>query len=262
MNPLVHLGDLAIQRWVAVRHLAAVAAAVLGAAVLPRQWSPAVRAVFVRQMLFTGVEAVPFVSLIAMAIGVFVVLQAQVWLNRFGQSTLVGPILVFTILRAAGPLLTNFVVIGRSGSAITTELANMKVSGEVDLLDAQGVDPFVYLVVPRALSTALSVFCLAIVFSFISLLTGYVLGFFVGNGVSDSGAVFENVLRAVRPADVLNLMAMTLIPGLLTGTVCVLAGLSVGQTVTEVPQAVSRGVIGSVTALFVTVAVVSVVTYL
>jgi phospholipid/cholesterol/gamma-HCH transport system permease protein len=261
MNFLAHFGELAIRRFVAIRHLAAVSVAVLRAAIHPRQWSPSVRTVFARQILFTGVEAVPFVSLMAVTIGILVVLQAQVWLNRFGQSNLVGPILVFIILRAAGPLLTNFVVIGRSGSAITTELANMKVSGEIDLLDAQGIDPFVYLVVPRALSTALCVFCLAIVFTFVSLLTGYVLGFFVGGGSPGSGALFADVLRAIHPVDVFNLMAMTLVPGLMTGIICVISGLSVGSSVTDVPQAVSRGVMGSVAALFVTLAIVSLLTY-
>ena len=69
--------------------------------------------------------------MIALIVGVLVVVQAQYWLTRLGQTALIGPILTAVVLRELGPLLTNFVVIARSGTAISTELANMKVHGEV-----------------------------------------------------------------------------------------------------------------------------------
>ena len=80
----------------------------------PKTWTAPMRNVLARQILFTGLEATGFVSLIAVIVGVLVVVQAQYWLMRLGQTALIGPILTAVVLRELGPLLTNFVVIARS----------------------------------------------------------------------------------------------------------------------------------------------------
>ena len=136
MKGLSQTGAWVVTRMRGLSRLLAVAWTVLAAAVRPRYWPPPVRNVLARQVLFTGYEAARFISMIALLVGVAVVVQAQVALAKVGQSGLLGPILVMTIIRELGPLLTNFVVIGRSGTAMTTELANMKVNGEGDVLDA------------------------------------------------------------------------------------------------------------------------------
>lgn len=225
-------------------------------------WTPPVRNVFARQVLFTGLEATGFIAGIALLFGVLSVVQAQVWLGKLGQSALIGPVLVTLLMRELGPLLTNFVVIARSGTAITTELANMKVNGEVRALDAMGLDPFVYLVIPRVLGVAASTFCLTVIFSAVSLGGGYVCLWLMEWGELDMVRFFENVIGAVGPADVLTLLAKSILPGMLTGACCCEEGLSVGGAVTEVPIAAGRGVIRSITALFVSSVLISLAAYL
>jgi len=226
-----------------------------------RTWSRTVRNVLARQILFTGYDAVKFISLVALMAGISVVVQAQVWLTQFGQTALLGPILVMVIMRELGPLLANFVVIGRSGTAIATELGNMNVAGEVKVLDALGLDPFIYLVIPRVLGVMLSVFCLTVIFVFVSFVSGYLFSQALGKA-GDPVMFVESVSRAVRPADVLNFFAKTLVPGLLTGAICCVEGLSVDVAETAVPQAATRAVVRSITALFITSALVSVLTYI
>jgi phospholipid/cholesterol/gamma-HCH transport system permease protein len=255
-------GAQAIEQWQKLRYLLAVVAAVLSVAVRPSQWRRTVRDVLARQILFTGVDATRFVSLIALMVGLSVVVQAQVWLTKVGQVGLLGPLLITVIVREVGPLLTNFVVIGRSGTAIATELGNMKVFGEVHALDAQGLDPFLYLVVPRVLGMAISVFCLTVVFIVVSLVGGYLVGLAVGATNMEPMRFTETVLRGLQQADVWNLLIKSFVPGLLTGAICCTEGLSVTSSITEVPQAATRAVVRSTTALFVTSALVSVVTYL
>lgn len=244
------------------RHVAAVAATVVALMCRVSSWSRPARNVLARQILFTGVDAVRFVSMIALLTGLTVVLQTQVWLCKFGQSTLVGPLLVAVIIREVGPLLVNFVVIGRSGTAISSELSIMQVNGEVRLLDGMGLDPLIYLVLPRVIGVALSVFCLTILFIVLSLMSGYVGGFLLGLNVGVPSVFVDSVFTAIRPADVLNVLAKTFIPGLLTGTICCLEGLSVRRAMTEVPQAATRGVMRSVAAMFIVLALVSMLTYL
>ena len=228
----------------------------------PRTWTAPFRSVLARQILFTGYEAIGFVSHIALLFGVLAVVQTQIWLAKFGQTDLIGPVLVAVVIRELGPLLANFVVIARSGTAISTELANMKVAGEIRALDAMGLDPFVYLVMPRVLGVAASTFCLTVVFAAVSLLGGYACLWVMEWGELDMGRFFSNVLGAVGQADVATLLAKSLLPGMLTGACCCEEGLSVGTAVTEVPIAASRGVLRSIAALFVIAVIIDLAAYL
>ena len=162
MNLLGHIGAGVLARFGRAARTAGLVWAVAVQSLRPGTWTAPMRNVLARQILFTGLEATGFVVMIALIVGVLVVVQAQYWLTRLGQTALIGPILTAVVLRELGPLLTNFVVIARSGTAISTELANMKIHGEVRTLDAMGVDPFVYLVIPRVLGVAASTFCLTI----------------------------------------------------------------------------------------------------
>lgn len=261
MSVFGKIGARTLGFWRRVCSVAACATAVVVRIPDPRSWPRTVRTVWARQILFTAVEAVPFVVLIALAAAVAVVLQAQVWLDRAGQSGLLGPVVMFFMVREVGPLLTNVVIIGRSGSAMTAEMASMKVNGEVRCLDAQGLDPFLYLLFPRAVATAVASLCLAVLFIAVTLVAGFLLGVAAGGGQTDPALYLEQILGALQPVDVINLLAKTLIPGLLTGVICVSEGLSAGSAVTEVPQAAARGVIRSVTALFLASALVSLLTY-
>ena len=243
-------------------HLVAVAWTSVALAVRPRYWPDTARDVLARQILFTGVEGVRFISLVALVIGISVVVQAQVWLSRFGQSALAGPLLVAVVIRELGPLLTNFLVIGRSGTAITTELAIMRVNGEIRVLDAQGLDPFTYLVMPHVIGVMVSVFCLTIVFICVSFASGFLSALLMGAAPGGPGLFLHAVLNAITPADVFNVLAKTVVPGLLTGAICCSEGLGVEGAMSEVPQAAGRAVLRSVGALFISSALVSIMTYL
>ena len=234
---------------------------VLRLALKPGSWPRTVRDVFARQLLFTGVEALRFIGLVGVLVGISVVLQAQLWLGKFGQSALLGPILVAVVVREAGPLLASFIVIARSGTAIAAELASMRVNNEIRVLDAQGIEPLVYLVMPRVLGVAVSILCLGIVFVAVSLGSGYLCGVLLRVSPADPRMFTESVFGAIGRADFANLLAKTLIPGLLTGGICCLEGLSVMGSITEVPQAATRSVVRSIGALFVVSAVVSLLTY-
>ena len=246
----------------AVTHLFAVLGSILGQATRPRHWPRTTREVFARQILFTGVEALPFVSMVAFLTGISVVVQAQVWLSKAGQSELLGGILVTVIIREVAPLLVNFIVIGRSGAAMAVELGNMKVLGETNVLEAQGMDALRYLAIPRALATTVSVFCLTIWCIVVSFVSGYAFGILFGACATDPVIFLNIVLKGLRPADVYNLLAKTLVPGLFTAGICIIEGLNVRYSITEVPQAATRAVVRSIAALFIISAIVSVLTYI
>jgi phospholipid/cholesterol/gamma-HCH transport system permease protein len=240
----------------------AVMLSVLRLAAKPTTWRRTVRDVLARQILFSGVEATPFTVVVAFLVGISVVVQAQLWLGRVGQTQLLGPVLVAVVLRELGPLLANIIVIGRSGNAIAAELGHMRLSGEVRVLDAQGLDPLVYLVVPRALATMIAVLCLTVLFIFVCLFSGYWFGWLLGARTGGILAFLDSVARAIGPWDVFNVVAKSLLPGLLAGVICATEGLSVADTITDVPKAIARAVQWSVVMLFLISALISLATYL
>jgi len=259
---LATIGQRAVERFKSQIYLAGIIAAGIWAAVQPRHWPRTSRNVLARQVLFTGVEASRFIALIAVFVGLSIVVQTQLLIARLGQSALLGPILVAVIVRELGPLLTNFVVIGRSGSAITTELGNMKVNGEIRLLDAQGLDPFIYLVLPRMMGMMLSIFGLTIIFISVAFLSGFFSGVLFGAQIGSPLLFLDSVMNALTPGDVWLLLAKTLLPGLVTAAICCTEGFSIEGAVTEVPQAATRGLARSVASLFILSALMSTIYYL
>jgi phospholipid/cholesterol/gamma-HCH transport system permease protein len=129
------------------------------------------------------------------------------------------------------------------------------------VLDAQGIDPMIYLVMPRVLGILASVFCLAVMFSVFSFLSGYLFGMLLGVARGESQQFLGSVAGAISIRDVANFLAKTIIPGFTTGTICCIEGLNVRGAVTEVPQAATRAVVKSIAAVLVVSAIVSVLTY-
>jgi phospholipid/cholesterol/gamma-HCH transport system permease protein len=262
MEIVRRIGADARGRW----HVAQRSAAVMwGSVVLvftSKAWPRTVREQIGKQILFTGFEALGLTSLIAALAGISVVAQAQLWLGRFGQSEMLGPLLIAVIVREAGPLLVNFLVIARSGTAIVTELATMRVHGQVRVMDAQGLDPMIFLVMPRVVGMAVSILCLTIYFIGFSLAAGFLVGLFLEVGTHDPGLFIESVLKPIQVSDILNLLAKTLIPGLLTGVICCIEGLTITGNVTDVPQAATKAVVRSIAGLLVISAIISIMTYL
>ena len=144
---------------------------------------------------------------------------------------------------------------------MAAELAGMKVRREVEVLDAQGLDPMVFLVMPRVVSMALCVLGLAVLFVLVAFGTGYICGAFMGTGPGDPGSFFRSVIHGVTPGDFYNMLAKTLIPGLLTGVIAANNGLSVEGVATDIPRAVTRTVVQANISVLVVSVTISVLTY-
>jgi len=70
-----------------------------------------------------------------------------------------------------------------------------------------------------------------------------------------------SVLGAIARADVANLLAKTIVPGLLIGAICAREGLCIRGSVTDIPRAATRGVVRSIAAVLIVSAIASVLTY-
>jgi len=256
------LGERAWVQWDELRHAAAVIGTALCICVRPRLWARPVRKAFAGQVLATGVEPLCFVGAVAVFVGILVVVQLTFWAGEAGQSQLLGPLLVTIVARELGPVLINLIVIIRSGSAMTTELGVLKINGGVRALEGQGGDPFLQLVMPRVLGTAVSTFCLTMVFILVAFASGYLFAAWTGKGSRDLFLFADTVSSAIQPKDVFNILAKTILPALFAGASCCIGGLGVNGAVMEIPQATQRALTRSVAGLFFISAAVSLLTYL
>ena len=128
-----------------------------------------------QQVYFTGVEAMPFLGMLSLLLGFVVIAQSLPQLQGVGAHALIGQILVISIVRELGPIITAMVVITRSGSAMATEMATNRISGQVESLEAMGIDIFHFLVVPRVLGCMISMFCMILFFDIIALVGGFLV---------------------------------------------------------------------------------------
>ncbi len=243
-------------------YLTALTCTMVVLATKPRHWPRTVREAFSRQLLETGIKTILPVGVVALLIGVLVVMQAQLWLGKFGQTEWLGPLFVVVVVRELAPLLTNLVMILQNGSKMTSELAGMTVSGKVRMLEAQGVDPLIYLVLPRVTATVVSTFCLIVLFIVFSLVSGYLFSFALGLRLLAPQIFLDQILRALQSRDLLNLLMTGLLPPLLTSVICCSEGLSLSLTRATVPNATSLALTRSTVSLFLVSVTISVLTYL
>lgn len=262
LNLISRLGAEFRAQWNELRHAAAVIGTVLSLGVHPHHWVRAARKAFARQLLTIGFEPLWFVGAVAVFIGISVVVQLTFWIGETGQSELLGPLLVTVVARELGPLLINLIVIVRSGSAMTTELGGLKIKGDVRVLESKGGDPFLHLVLPRVLGTAVSTLCLTIVFILVAFASGFLFSGWMGKGSRDLLLFADTVSGAVQPKDAWNILAKSILPALFASASCCVGGLAVGDSFTEIPQATQRALTRSVAGLFIISAVVSLLTYL
>lgn len=220
---------------------------------------PVVRAVLYRQVLFTGVQAIPFTALIAGLVALIVVIQARLG-GGVGEGGVVGRLLVVAIVRELGPIVVGTIVVARSCSAIAAELGNMRVGREIDTLVAMGVDPFEYLIVPRLTGVAVAVMCLTVVFVTVSLGAGAALTALLAERTG-AGEIVRLIGENLQPVDHLVVLAKTLVPGLLMAAISCHEGLSASRSVTAVPPAVTAAVVRSLAAVFVWDSLVTALVY-
>ena len=225
------------------------AVAIIWQSMRPLTWRRSVRAEFMHQCHHTGTRALPFIAVTAILIGLAMVYQAIYWLRALGQSELVGDIIVLVLVREISPLLVALIVIGRSGPVILAQLGTMQAGGQVHMLDAQGIDPFLYLVVPRVLAVSLCTFCLTVAFIAVTLATGFVAGNALQTTDMTVYDFIASILAAMGPKDYAIIPLKTLSTGFMVGLIVCDTGLSGAGSVDDVPVLLPRGIMKSVLAV-------------
>jgi phospholipid/cholesterol/gamma-HCH transport system permease protein len=244
----VIIGQWAIDQVQGLIQFTSIAVSVIWQGLRPLTWRRTVRAEFVEQCYQIGLRALPFIMVAGCIVGLGMVYQAVHWLTVFGQTEFTGFILVLVLVREVAPLFVALILIGRSGSVILVELGNMHIGGQIRMLDAQGIDPFLFLVVPRVAAGVVCMFSLTILFIAVALGSGFLAGNALGSmGFTLYDFVFE-ILAEMGFAEFMTIPLKTFSIGFVVALIACTTGLSVSGSRSNLLAALPRGVTKSVLA--------------
>jgi phospholipid/cholesterol/gamma-HCH transport system permease protein len=212
------------------------------------------------QILFTFVEALSISALLATGIGAAVMILGFPLLSGFSQGKLIYPLLITIVTRELGPLLTAFIIIARSATAIATEVAGMVISHEIEAYISVGIDPVEHIAVPRFLGVTVSLFLLNIYFS----LFGLAGSFLVVQTINPMPAAdyFGNLLAVLTLPDILVSLIKSVAFGMIIATGAIVQGFSVERASTEIPQAGLKAVTSAFAACVIADVVISALFYM
>ncbi len=133
----------------------------------------------VEQMVLVGVNSIPIISTLSLAVGMILALQGAYILKQFGASIYVADLVAVAMTRELSPLVAAVIIAGRSGSSFAAEIGTMKVSEEVDALVTIGLNPIKFLVIPKLLGIMVMQPCLTMISNVVSMIGGLLIGLFI-----------------------------------------------------------------------------------
>lgn len=192
-----------------------------------------------------GVRLLPGIVLLGLALGLVIVGQTVSLLQKVGAEQYAGTVMVTVLIRELGPLATALVVLARVGTAIVIELGMSRAQGEVEALEALGIDPVHYLVMPRVIGLATAIFSLTVYLILVAVGSGY-LFVFLQDVPLLPGDYFGQIARALAWEDFALLGLKTATFGAIIATVTCYQGLAQRLRLEEVSDATTRAVAQSV----------------
>jgi phospholipid/cholesterol/gamma-HCH transport system permease protein len=201
-----------------------------------------VRPLVAREISRSGVRLLPMFLFAAVALGFLVIGQTVSVLTRVGATgNLLGNIMVIVVVRELGPLVTALLVLARVGTANVVELGTARALGEVESLEALGIDPVHYLVVPRVLGLSVGIFALTVYLILGTLVSGY-LWVFLQDLPILPGDYFNQLAGALTYLDFILLALKTAAFGFIIAIVTCYHGLAQPLQLDEVARATVRAV--------------------
>jgi phospholipid/cholesterol/gamma-HCH transport system permease protein len=226
--------------------LAALTFGVVWESLKPSTWRRTVRVIFVYSLRQAVVGSLVTILVTAALVGIGLVNQALFWLGEAGQEKLIGSVLDRGLIRGIGPALVGMILLGRGGMLAIAEIGDLRIGGQIRALEAQGIDPFLVLVLPRAVAMSLASFTLTVLFIAVALLTGYLADNFLQQASVSFGAFLDAVLKSMVVGDFIVFPIKTLTIGLLVTMAAVATALEARpreSTADLLPRGFVRGVL-------------------
>jgi phospholipid/cholesterol/gamma-HCH transport system permease protein len=193
----------------------------------------------VEQLYFTGVQILPIVIPVALLTGSFLILQ---FLKVSGQYDF-GKTSVFLLVRELGPMITAFLIILRSATAVTVEISYMKVLHEIEAIEMQGIPVYRIICLPRLIGISAAMLGLFFIFDVVAIMGGSAIVWtFTELPVT---TFLSQIGRAIGPSDISVGILKAFLFGIVITVTCLYHGLQSRKQITSVPVAASRASVES-----------------
>jgi phospholipid/cholesterol/gamma-HCH transport system permease protein len=149
---------------------------------------------------FIGNQSLVIICLTALSTGGVFALQMSGLFTVFNAENMVGGATAIALSTELAPLIGAFVLTGRAGSAMCAEIATMVVREQIDAMEAMGVSPIHYLVVPRIIAGMIMMPLLAGIFMLVGVLGAYWVGILLFD--IDRGIYLDKLVALVQPKDI------------------------------------------------------------
>lgn len=196
----------------------------------------------VKQIYVVGVQSLLIIIVSGLFIGMVMALQGYTILVGYGAEGSLGPLVALSLLRELGPVVTALLFAGRAGSALTAEIGLMKATEQLSSLEMMAVDPMRRVVSPRFWAGLISMPMLAIIFSSVGILGGYLVGVdWLG---VDSGSYWSVMQSAVDwRVDVMNGVIKSLVFALVVTWIAIFKGYDALPTSEGISKATTQTVV-------------------
>ena len=214
-----------------------------------KTYNSAVRMVLVNQIYFTSVQILPLFFIVSACFGVIFIGVAGQYLRDLGLFDYFGHLLMGFVVTEVAPFITVLLIALRSGSAINTEIAVMKVNKEFATLEAFNINVVTYLFIPRILNGVISVVLLSSLFSIVVLFSGLFFSTLLfGLSMGDYTAILVES-ASFRDLLVMFLKCATL--GFFIVLIPIRFGMSATNELTSIPVSVLNGMVNVFIAIII-----------
>jgi len=129
----------------------------------------------VEEMHAIGVQSLLLVFIVSLFTGAVAAVQAAYQFSSVVPLKYIGSVILRSVIIELGPVLTALIVGGRVGAAIAAELGTMRVTEQIDALEAMAINPVRYLVVPRVVAALVMLPILTMIANAVAVFGGYVV---------------------------------------------------------------------------------------
>jgi len=194
-----------------------------------------------RHLRVIGVTSTFVVLLTAAFTGMVLGLQLHYTLRKFGSEAVLGSAVGLSIIRELGPVLAALMVTARAGSAITAEIGVMRITEQIDALEAMAIDSLQYLIAPRLLAGLLAMPLLVAIFDVVGILGGYAVGVHLLGG--NAGSYWSSLEASVDWQDVSGGILKSISFGLIVSGVCCYKGYHTRSSAEGLGKATTEAVV-------------------
>jgi phospholipid/cholesterol/gamma-HCH transport system permease protein len=203
-----------------------------------------------RHLQFIGNRSLVIIGLTSMFTGMVLVLQAYDALQRFGSEKYIGPVVALSLVRELGPVLAAIMVTARAGSATAATLGNMRITEQIDALEAMAVDSVQFLASTRLLAAIVAMPLLTAMFDVAAIGAAHAFGTAVLG--LDGDTMMAGVRDAVTTHDVSTGVVKSLVFGVGMAVVSCYRGYYASGGTRGVGIATSRAVVEVCTLVLLT----------